>query len=192
MHIITGMLLTAVMRQRRKSGAKGAVAGPVPIQLPGVITVRHHLPGRIRFHVPLLAGQPEAATRLRETLAGIDAVDAATVDAVTGSVLVAYDADRLDPGVLGAALVRLLGLEKAAAREPDPLLARELRTFSKALNRAVYAQTDGLLDLHSILLLALAVIGLRKTMQQGLLALPAGFTLLWWSMHGLLRRGQDA
>ncbi len=54
-------------------------------------------------------------------------------------------------------------------------------------NRAVYDQTNGLIDLRTALLISMAGLGIVKLWSQPHWALPAGFTLLWWSGSGLFR-----
>jgi len=194
MHIITGMLLAGLLGRRRGDGREEAVSGldsPL-LRAPSVLSVAHALPGRTRFRVPALVGRHEAAARLHDALAGINGIHAVSVSAVSGSVVIDHDAQRVRPDVLAAALVRLLGLEAELTREVESTLGRELRDLSRAANRAVYERTGGLLDVKTVLFLGLAGLGLGKVLQQRSLALPAGFTLLWWAANGLLRGRQTA
>ena len=185
MHIITGLLLAKLLK-----AGKGKTQAPNTsplLNMPGVITLAHSLPGRCRFRIPLLVGQSEASNKLIERLQGVDGVADVKIDCVTGSVLLSYDAATLNAEVLAAALVRLLGLERAFSGKVEASLGRELREWAKSLNVAVYQKTGGVLDLRTALMLGLIGIGIKKAITQRSLALPASFTLLWWAGTGLLR-----
>jgi hypothetical protein len=192
MHILTGMLLAGLLGRKGK-GPKLNQASDVKSSLlraPSVLSVTHALPGRTRFRVPALVGRAEAAGKLGRTLAGIQGIRRAEASAVSGSVLVEHDAERVAPDVLAAALIRLCGLEEQITGDVEAGLARELRDFSRAFNRAVYEKTGGLLDMKTALFLALAALGTMKLLQQRSLAWPAGFTLLWWAGNGLFQGDQ--
>jgi hypothetical protein len=182
MHILTGILVGALLG-RPKSSTKPALLG-----LGGPIRTVHVLPGRVRFAVERLRGDAAAADALAGRLGRIEGVELVEVSPLSGSVLIRFRAETLEPELLFAAIVRLLGLEKELERAPSPLLTRELREAGQALNRAVYEQTGGLIDLWTAVPLLLAGIGLRKVIvERG--SLPAGLTLIWWGYNALLRGG---
>ncbi len=185
MHIITGLLLAKLFKDG-KGKTQASNTSPL-FNMPGVITLVHSLPGRCRFRLPVLVGQTKACNKLAQRLQEIDGVADAKIDCVTGSVLLTYDATRLNAEVLGAALVRLLGLERAFSGNVEASLGRELREWAKSLNVAVYQKTGGLLDMRTALMLGLVAIAIKKALAQRALALPASFTLLWWAGAGLLR-----
>ena len=189
MHILTGMLLAGLLGRKNKGpkhNQASALTSPL-LRAPSVLSVTHALPGRTRFRVPVLVGKAEAAGKLQEALSGIEGVSLAEASPVSGSVLIEHDADRIAPDVLAAALIRLCGLEEQITGDMEASIGRELREFSRATNRAVYEKTGGLLDMKTALFLLLAGLGAQKLIQQRSLALPAGFTLLWWAGNGLLR-----
>jgi hypothetical protein len=95
------------------------------------------------------------------------------------------------PELLFAAIVRLLDLEKELEQTPRPIVVRELRAVVDSLNRAVYERTSGILDFSSALLILMAAVGVSKIMAQGSVAMPAGFTLVWWGLHQLLGHGDS-
>ncbi len=182
MHIITGILLAGLLGRKRRPSV-------LPMLRSGPVQTDHLLPGRVRFRVPSLVGAPERAEGLAERLRTLEGVRQVRVAPTTGSVLIEYGDAVVQPELLFAATVRLLGLEKELERTARPALVRELRTVLDSLNRVVYDRTSGVLDFSSGLLLLLALVGLRKTMQEGARALPAGFTLVWWGLHQLLGHG---
>lgn len=193
MHIITGLVLARLLKARSGRSTPNPGQGnlaPV-LNLPGVITLTHALPGRCRFRLPSLIGQATAATQIVERLGAVDGVRSIRVQPQTGSVLFEYDAARLNQELLAAALVRLLGLDAAFSGRVESVCSRELRTWARSLNMAVYQQTGGMLDLRTAVLLALAFEGIKQIVSQRALALPSGLTLLWWAGNGLLRKSGE-
>jgi hypothetical protein len=188
MHILTGLLVARLLGLKKKDGddADSTIAEAPLLGAPSIIAVTHALPGRTRFRVPSLAGRHNDAARLQETLGQIDAIDRVAVSAATGSVLFEYDADRVEPGMLAAALIRILALERELEKDVRPEALAELRRFGRSLNRAVYEKTNGMLDARTALFIILAVAGIQRLLKQGAAAVPAGFTLLWWAGNGLL------
>jgi len=124
------------------------------------------------------------------TLQRIESVEAVRVSPMTGSVLLCYDPDEISPDLLVAAIIKILRLDDELNQVPSSVVGRELREVSHALNRAVYDRTGGIIDLRTALFLTLAAVGVTRLRRGGMLALPAGFTLLWWAANGLLgKRG---
>lgn len=186
MHIITGLLVSSLLGLRKKRGAGGAIPDSPLLKAPSILSVVHALPGRVRFRVPSLFGRDQTAAQLREALLRIEPVRRAEVSATSGSVLVEYG-EGVQPDMLAAALIRLLGLENELKKDVPPAAITELRGFGRSVNRAVYERSGGALDARTVLFLALAILGIQRIVRQGLSALPAGFTLLWWAGNGLLR-----
>src|SRR5262249_57284591 len=90
----------------------GAVAGRNGGSGLAVIAVACAVPGRVRARLPLLRGAPSLAHAVETRLSGHAAVRSVTTNAITGSVLVRFDASRL--GV--RQLLATIGRETAAAR----------------------------------------------------------------------------
>lgn len=184
MHIVTGMLIAGLLGRRKK-------ASLLPLLRHGPVRANHVLPGRIRFSVPRLAGDHSRARFVREKLATIEGVQSVDVSTVTGSLLIRYSEQCVQPELLYAATVRLMGLEKELEKPPRPKVVKELRSFLDSLNRVVYDKTGGLLNFTSALLILLAAVGTKKLLTEGAKAMPAGFTLLWWGAHHLLGGGEE-
>jgi hypothetical protein len=89
-------------------------------------------------------------------------------------------------------MIRLLGLEKQLTATPQPTLAKEARRVSGALNSAVYDKTGGLVDLWSLIPLALIVLGVKKLMTDRANMMPTGITLLWWGYNSLFKGGNGS
>lgn len=193
MHILTGLLLAKLLKAKASAAAPvDSGAGGATVSMPGVIETLHVLPGRIRFRLPVLRGRPEACAQTEDRLRNVDGISGVAVSPVSGSVLVHYRPGRLKPDLLAAALVRMLGLDRAFSGRVEASLAREIKAWGRALNLAVYQKTGGVLDLRTALLVLLAVAGTKKILSQRALAMPAGFTLLWWAGSGLMREDGEA
>lgn len=192
MHVITGMIVTALLRRhaRRREGLAGGRSLP-PLRT-GPIRVAHALPGRVRFRIPSLVGDVQRCRDLAERLALIAGVHEVAAEPVTGSIVVRHDPARLQPDLILAAIARLLDLEAQLRRPAVPLVTREFRLAATAANRAVLEQTGGLLDLQAAFMLALGAFGVHRLLSDGARALPAGLTLVWWATHGLAGRSRDA
>ena len=187
MHVLTGLAMAALLGQ---SGPRDALA-PLRALTSGPIRVAHAIPGRVRFVVPSLRGAgPDglAAVRRLASLDGIDRVDASPI---SGSLVVHYRPETVDPPLLLGAVARLLGLESALENTPTAAVSRELRLLAQSVNRAVFHKTDGLLDLWSVTALVLMAIGGKKVLADGRGALPTGVTLLWWGLHALRTGDRD-
>jgi hypothetical protein len=187
MHIITGMLLAGLAGLKKNKNDKGSHR--LPRFNTGPVQTVHSLPGRLRLRVPSLSEDEDARKTVAEHMPRIKGVDLVEISPVTGSVLVLYEQNELEPELLFAALVRLLGFDEELEGSPTPILTRELKTMGESLNRAVYEQTGGVIDLWSAILILLAGLGIRSMVRNPAQAFPAGFALLWWGLNGIRRSG---
>jgi len=179
MHILTGMLMAGLLGKSRG-------ASLLPMLRTGPVRTAHAVPGRIRFRVPSLQGDPSRAEFLRAKMAPLEGVLAITVTPQTGSVLIRYQEGKVRAELLFAAIVRLLGLDDELKQTPQPTIVRELQSLMDSLNRVVYDRTGGLLDFTSAASIVLGAVGIQKLVSKESKAMPAGFTLLWWAFHQLL------
>ncbi|MBD3307927.1 hypothetical protein GF339_15960 [candidate division KSB3 bacterium] len=183
MHILTGLLVTALLgRKASHDHSQSAL-----LQLKWPIKTKHLVPGRVRFQIPLLVGDSTGVQQVETQLPRVDGIDAVAANKVSGSVVIRYQPEKIDPDLLFAALIRVLDLERELEKTPQSLIAREVGNMGRAMNRAVYSMTDGVLDLWTTVPLALLLIGARKVITDRTLSFPAGFTLLWWSYNAMFR-----
>jgi hypothetical protein len=61
------------------------------------IKVVHTMPGRVRVKISRLKNNPAFAREIQERLSGIPGIQTVEVSLLTGSVLVLYDAEEMDP-----------------------------------------------------------------------------------------------
>ncbi len=85
MHIITGMLLSMLMKGGNKDKK------PLLLQIRWPIRTLHLLPGRVRFQIPLMVGREEELKAATTQIAKISGVKWVDYNKITGSVLIYYE-----------------------------------------------------------------------------------------------------
>ena len=185
MHIITGMLLSFLM-SKKKGPAK-----PPLLQIRWPIQTSHLLPGRVRFHIPLYKGNQKGLDTAIVQLRKIEGVDNAQANSISGSVLIHFDDSKLQADLLFAALVRLLGLEKEIERTPVPKLDKEFSDIYKSLNQAVYAKTNGMLDVKTAIALLIAATGIYRIFAERSVSMPATLTMIWWAYNSFTKNTES-
>jgi len=184
MHIISGMVLAALMgRSKRKSELQG-----IPSQNTGPLRVAHVMPGRIRLIAPVLKDKDERAFAGVDQLRTLNEIDRVDVSTITGSLLIRFNQEKIDPPFLYGVVAQLLGLEEQIEQPVKALLIREINELGSSLNRAVYDETKGILDLRVLAISALLLLGGRKILQEKGAALPTGVTLIWWAFNLLTEK----
>lgn len=178
MHIITGLLLSKLFAGK---GKKKAFKG-----FRGVVEIRHAIPGRIRFYIPVLKMDAERAMLLEKQLLKAQAVKQIQINPLLGTLLVVHDPGKIDAATLTGVLVKLLGLEKELEKSPQSLVGGELQRVLKSANMAVYEQTDGLLDLNSAVSLGFLSLGIWSVLRSPSI-LPAGISMLYWAYSNASR-----
>jgi hypothetical protein len=181
MHLITGLLLSFLLNKDKAKNRNPLLDLPWPIR-----TV-HLLPGRVRFHVPLMVGQKELPQKSANQLSKINGIKSADFSSITGTFLIYFEGKIIQPDLIYAALIRLLQLEKELEKLPRSSLSREINSVAQALNQAIYAKSNGFLDLKTIIPLALGIIGVTQIVSKKSPVLPTGLTLLWWSYNSLIQ-----
>lgn len=182
MHILTGLIVGSLLGLGKENEA------PSHISLIGVLELHHFLPGRMRYYAPGLKGEHRKCRDIEIQMHRIEGIRGVHLNALTGSLLVEYDPKSIQPDFLFSILIEFLGLQEELERTPIPLIQRELHSFGKAVNRAVYERSAGIIDIKTLLPLAMMVIGIRSIMTYGL-QYPSGLTLIWWAYHSLQNGG---
>ena len=175
MHMVIGFILAAILKKKKKAGQ----ALPV---IPGKFEISHAMPGRIRFRVPSLESRADSQIKtIRDELPQITEIHSVDINSYSGSILVEYDTDGIEPYVVCGLLVRILGLEADLDSRPESAVQREFKIIGNAVKRAVYNTTAGTLDLTSAFILLTMFLGLYKIVLQNDRTLPGGINLLWWA-----------
>jgi len=181
MHIITGMLLSFLMSKKQ------GMAKPPLLQIRWPIQTSHLLPGRVRFHIPLYKGNQKGLDGAMVQLRKIEGVSNAQANSITGSILIQFDESKLQADLLFAALIRLLGLEKEIERTPVPRLNKEISDIYKSMNQAVYAKTNGMLDVKTAIALLIAATGIYRILVERSVSMPATLTMIWWAYNSFTK-----
>ncbi len=185
MHIVTGILIAALAGRAKQN----KVLQGLPMFQTGPIQIAHALPGRIRFVIPLLRDNHEAMENGINELRTLKGIDTVVYSAVSGSLVVEFNHELVPPPLLFSAISRLLGLEHELDKPLTPGVVKEIRQLGGSLNRMVYDETRGLLDLRTIAIGGLLILGGRKLFLEKWATVPTGLTLLWWAFN-LINRGE--
>jgi hypothetical protein len=180
MHIITGILLSMLMKGGKESKKQPLLQTTWPIQ-----TV-HLLPGRVRFRIPLMVKKEEALKAATSQIAKINGVKWIESSKITGSVLINFDHSIIQADLLFAALIRLLELEDELQKAPASYLSTEIRTVFESLNHAVFSKTNGIIDLYTAIPILLAALGISQIFKNKTNIFPTGLTLIWWAYNSFI------
>ncbi len=174
MHIITGIIVSALLSgKKKKKGFRG---------FRGVVEVLHSIPGRVRFSVPSIRDNEDACHQLEKQLLKADAIQQIRVNPLTGTILILFNPEKIDLATLTGVLVKLLGLEEAIEERPESFLGKEITAVLDSLNRSIYESTNGMADLNSMVATTFLSMGLFALLR-GSRALPAGISLLFWAYN---------
>lgn len=175
MHLMIGFILASLLKNKRNN----------PLALPairGEFEARHALPGRIRFHVPLLeTAQDSEIETIQKELLKVPHIHSIDISPFSGSILIHYNTEKIEPPLICGILIKILGLEKKFDSNPESFVQREIGMLGDALNQAVLNKTAGKLDITSAVFLILLSLGLYKTIILKDRTLPGGINLLWWA-----------
>ncbi len=183
MHMVVGFLLASLIR--KKTGKQTGLPS-----LPGKLEAVHALPGRLRLNSPLLEDIHNNIHRKISTeITKVEGIHSADINALSGSLLVTFDASRVDPVIVHGVVTRVLGLEQDFEKSPEGLLTREIELFGRALNQQVYQASGGMMDLRSSLMMGVLMLALYRIVIQGDRTIPGGINLLWWT-YVMTKRGK--
>jgi hypothetical protein len=146
----------------------------------GAIEIKHSIPGRIRFSIPSLLNENSACENLEKNLGKAQVIKEVRTNALVGSVLVIFEAEKIDEPTLTGVLVKLLGLEKEVENAPSSFVENELSEVFKSLNTSIVEYTNGMLDLNSfftVTFLSLGVYSLFRSPR----VMPSGLSMLYWA-----------
>lgn len=180
MHLITGAIISYLFSSKKENKLT-----PL-LQLKWPIITKHYIPGRVRFQIPLMVGLEKPAIELQKQLKKLDGVKSVQTNSVTGSVLILFDESIIKADLLFTAIIRLLGLEKDLENIPEPRIAKEISKFGKSLDHAIYAKSNGMLNLKTVVPLSLGLVGLYKLIMVKSFSMPTAVTLLWWAYNSLI------
>ena len=188
MHLVIGAIASTLLAGSRFG--KGATDRPLSFW--GVLEVRHEIPGRIRFNCPSVHRNPEGAALVDDQLHRLPGIEGVRSDVRSGSIVVTFEADRIDARTIQAGILKLLGLEEAAEHPSPSVLTRETNEILGSINRAILEVSRGTMDLDFLIPTALMTLATVRLAQGAGLGMPEGFTLLWWAFAYLSRHGSSS
>ena len=185
MHLLTGVVIAALAGRAKQN----KVLQGLPNFQTGPIQIAHALPSRIRFFIPLIRDNTEAVRAGIEQISALKGIETVAHSMVSGSLTVRFDPDIVPPPLLFSAIAHLLGLEHELNKPVSSGVLKEIRELQGSLNRMVHNETRGILDLQTIAVGGLLIIGVRKLVLEKWVAVPGGLTLIWWALN-LINRGE--
>ena len=170
------------------------------------LKIEHQVPGRVRMKIPAGKGNPDLLKQISETFAVIPGIEQVTVNPVTGSIVLHYDADRHDEfhgsfrshyEAHGAAHDEMNGGKHGADTELDKLTnsieaeaeflashshsARAVVDFVKMLDREIKLASNNTIDLKIVF--AVGIIGLTVFEVGATAATPVWVTLAIFTVN---------
>ena len=157
MHLITGFILAALAQwtpntHRGKNGSELE-------HVDGNLICDHLLPGRIRLRAADAIRKEAAFARLAAQLSSADNISSIIANPVTGSILIQYDADNINPELLYAVVYKLLGLDTNTEESNS---ASGVNAMIKSLDKAVLSATGGIIDFRSSALVGIGIYALYR------------------------------
>lgn len=97
----------------------------------------HSVPGRLRIKSPAIKGRPEAAAGVQVAMAGIEGVEAVTINPLTGSIVVTHEAVNGTRERILDALMRMGHFEASKAVTHDQYIKDKASKAGKVIGRVV-------------------------------------------------------
>lgn len=155
-----------------------------------VIEIKHSISGRIRFFIPELVNSSQAKEVLELKMINIDGINSVNVNAISGSLIVCYENEKIDNMLLLGVIIRLLGLDEQLESKKTCVVKNEIKKLNEALNYSVHEKSKGLLDLKTLIPLLFAVYGLKGIYFTNKNATPNPYSLLYWAYKSLTGEGK--
>ncbi|HBH28949.1 MAG: hypothetical protein N839_0010580 [Desulfofustis sp. PB-SRB1] len=188
MHLVTGVIIAALAGKVKQN----KVLQGLPMLKTGPIQVAHALPGRIRFVIPALRTNHPAIQQGIARLGAAEGIDSVQYSSISGSLTVHFNQELVPPPLLFAVIARLLGLEQELEKPITPAVIKQFRALGNDLNKMVFDETHGLLDLKTAAIAVLIVAGGKKLLSEKWGSMPTGLTLLWWAFNLINRGGGES
>ncbi|EDS77604.1 conserved hypothetical protein [Clostridium botulinum C str. Eklund] len=148
----------------------------------GVLEIKHFLSGRIRFYAPILKDNNDLKENILHQFSRISSITSIKINSVTGSILVEYKQDEIEPMILMGVLLKLMNLEGEIGKESMPFIKKEIINLKESVNLAIYDKTKGIIDGKTSITLLLIILGIYtlKNKNRKDVNLP-GLNYIWWA-----------
>ncbi len=167
----------------------------------------HAMPGRVRFKVDQIKGDPERAKEIQERLSEIDGIYRLETSPLTGSVLATYDASVVGSLELQCFIASALGLslsdvdaaesrlwfvesQNGSAQLQPTTMSSAIGSAFGELNAGVERLTGGMGSLRDLVPLSLFLLGVRSLFVTEKIVFPSWYDYFWFafSTHFILNR----
>ncbi len=154
----------------------------------GNIEVKQNIKGRLRIYSDFFKIESQV-NNLVVQLSKIDSIQNISFNIKTGSLLVIYDADVLEPNLLITAIVRLAGFEDNDNLSACGAIKKEIQLAHRSVNYAVFDKSKGLVEINTVLALILIALAIGEYSKTKTLGIPQPMTLLYWAYDMLGLKG---
>ncbi|MFA8450632.1 MAG: HMA2 domain-containing protein [Bacteroidales bacterium] len=154
-----------------------------------IIEIKHSIPGRIRFKIPLLKCNDKYGEILQAQLPKIKSIEKFSWSSISGSLIINYNNSELSSDIILGIIIKLLRLESIIEKEPNSNLGMKLVSFEKNLNRSVYEKSHGAVDFRSLIHISFIVLGVASMFKKNKTT-PGPYSLLYWAYNGISKRLQ--
>ncbi|WFD09928.1 HMA2 domain-containing protein [Tepidibacter hydrothermalis] len=166
---------------------KNNITNKVP-SFKGILEVRHCITGRIRLYIPILKNNEEIKSIIMDQLSKINLITNIDINTITGTVLLNYDNEKIDPMIIVGIMIKILNLEQEIEKTPKSKIEKEMIELKSSLNRAVYEKSQGIIDGKTTLGLSLVLFGIYR-LRKNPTIMPSGMTLMWWVYSEFFKGG---
>jgi|GEM_PF-2890498 len=182
MHIITGLLLSALASRTMDRKGKAGRASAFPNR----IHVAHSMQGRIRMYCDRFR-EDRVTSVLQEQLSQIQGIHSLEGNQRTGSLLIHYNPEQVKEELLIAAVQKLMGTNETSPQQGT--IMQEVKTGYDAVNAALLDRTGGAVDVNTMLAGTLAALAVKQFVLTRSLGVPSPMTLFYWAflISGLSR-----
>jgi hypothetical protein len=103
----------------------------------------HHTPGRLRVRIPSIRGNPRRAKRVQELFENVEGIDQVTLNELTGSLVVHYDADQMGSDAVLDILRRNGYFDDAKAITNEEYIQNSVSKAGRSFGKAVFSWSVG-------------------------------------------------
>jgi Heavy metal associated domain 2 len=163
------------LKQRDSITSSSVLPSPMSIEH---IRLVHAIPGRVRFKIDDLKGNPDRAEQLQHRLSSIPGIEEAHVNPQTGSVIAFFDPAALESIEFQLAVASALGISLADVGSDL------LTSWTTQYRNGSTDDSDrpwALDDLKTLVPLVLLLLGIRSLLVTDKLLVPSWYDYFWFS-----------